>query len=334
MTNQRLEMQYEEILQSFLQKKGEDQLYLAQQFSKWLLRQNVSPEEIIDYHLRALEKHVAISEQVRHSFQLLTEVMIEYGIAFRQHRLLRYKQQQIESEIEVAVTMQQSLLPHVYPDSAAVDIGVISIPAKQMSGDYYNFVKLDETSFSVAIADIVGKGIPAALCMSMIKYGMDLRAESRLSPAEMLRHLNSLVEKNIDPSMFITMLFGIYDTNTHIFRYSVAGHEPGFLYRSRENKLFDLQGRGLVLGVSRDVTYSELEVRLEPGDMVLLVTDGVTERKIDQQFLQRERLASLIMEDIHLSAQGMVDSIYRKLLYMSNFELPDDYTMIVLHRTQ
>jgi sigma-B regulation protein RsbU (phosphoserine phosphatase) len=333
MSYRHLGKRYEEILRAFLQGKGEDQLYLAQQLSKWLLTQNVAPEDMIDIHLRSLERLIDVPEPIRESFQLLTEVMIEYGNAYREHRSLRSKQQQFESEIEIAVTMQQTLLPSQLPSYAGLEIGLVSVPAKRMSGDYYNFVQHDAGSFSVAIADIAGKGIPAALCMSMIKYAMDSVLGIHIAPSLILRHLNGVVERNIDSSMFITMLYGVYDTVRHRFRYAVAGHEPGFLYRAAERRLRELAGNGLVLGVSREADYMEYEIELEQGDYLIFMTDGVTDRKIGADYLQREDLIAYMQAEIGCPAQTMADNLYRKLLRLSNFELPDDHTMIVIHRT-
>ncbi|MBO8164056.1 MAG: PP2C family protein-serine/threonine phosphatase [Brevibacillus sp.] len=334
MSRRHLKKKYEELLLAFLRLGAEDQLYSAQQLGKWFLRQNVAPEDIIDFHLAALEHHVELSGPVRASFQLLTEVMIEYGIAYREHLFLRDKQQQLESEIEVAVTMQHTLLPEELPAPSALDIGMISVPCKKMSGDYYNFLVRDDHTLGIAVADIVGKGIPAAMSMSMIKYAMDGLSGCAAFPAEMLCHLNRVVERNIDPSMFITMVYGAYDLQEHRFRYAVAGHEPGFWYRSCRKELYDLEGSGLALGLQCDSTYEEYELQLEQGDLIILFTDGVTERKVGNHFLRRTELKALIMELIDLPCQEIVDSLYRKLLNLSNHELPDDHTMIAIRRTK
>lgn len=327
-----MQAQYKEILQAYLEGRGETQLYLAQQLSKWFLRQNVSPEEIVDMHLLALEQTLNIPEPIRESFPFLTEVMIEYGYIFREHRSLRNKQQQLDTEIEVAVTMQHALLSDQRPAYPDLAIGLISMPAKRMSGDYYNFIQHNDHSFSLAIADITGKGIPAALCMSMIKYAMDSMYISSMDPSVMLFYLNGVVERNIDPSMFVTMLCGKYDVNQHNFRYAVAGHEPGILYRAREQEFRDLAGQGIALGVKRSATYREYDIQLFPGDLLILMTDGVTDRKVNQRYLQREDLIAYIQEEIGNPAQIIVDNLYRKLLEASNFELPDDHTMIVIQR--
>ncbi|WP_126425057.1 PP2C family protein-serine/threonine phosphatase [Brevibacillus marinus] len=332
MSRSLLQKQYDELMRSYLQSGAEDHLYSAQQLGKWLLRHHVAPEDVVDLHLETLERHVELPESVRISFQLLMEIMIEYGIAYREHLFLRNKQQQLESEIELAVAMQHSLLPASIPHPAALDVGVISVPSKKMSGDYYNVFPLEGQLLGIAIADIVGKGIPAALSMSMIKYAMDGLAACAREPAEMLRQLNGVVVRNIDPSMFITMAYGAYDIKTHTFRYAVAGHEPGFWYRAADNQLRDLPGSGLALGLKRDTTYEECTLRLNQGDLIILLTDGVTERKIGKHYLGREELHAYLMELISLPCQEMVDGLYRKLLNLSNHELPDDHTMIAIRR--
>lgn len=332
MTQQKLGKQYGELLRAYLESREENQLYLGQQLSKWFFSHDVAPEDVIDLHLQALQEVKEIPEFVLDSFQLLMEVMIEYGNAFREYQSLRHKQRQLEKEMEVAAAMQQTFLPKYIPTIPQLEIGVISVPAKKMNGDYYNFYQHENGDFSVAIADIVGKGVPAALCMSMIKYGMDSMTLARITPPMMLRYLNSIVEKNIDPSMFITMLFGRYDQEKHQFHYSVAGHEPGFVYRADEAAFYDLEGQGLALGLATDVNYQEFVIDLCPGDMLILLTDGVTERRVGDTFLQREDLVTFIQEKVGSPAQEIVDHLYRKLLQVSNFDLPDDYTMLILRR--
>lgn len=327
-----IEKEYVQILRDYLTGQGEDQLYDAQQLGKWLLLQDISPEEMVDLHERALEQLGEVPEFVRASFSILTEVMIEYGNEHRSVTSLRSKHKQLQSEIAVASAMQRSLLPQELPAFPDVEIGLVSVAAKQISGDYYNIVAHDDGRFCLTIADITGKGISAAMCMSMLKYAMESLGEMLCGPGDMLCHINRIVERNIDPSMFITMLYGCYDTNRHRFRYAVAGHEPGFVYRAREGRFYDMDGQGAALGLCPDSCYEEKEIHLDVGDVLILLTDGVTERKIDRYYLQREELVSYLQAEVGASAQVMADSLYSKLLLLSQFELPDDYTMIVLRR--
>ncbi|BAH41479.1 phosphoserine phosphatase [Brevibacillus brevis NBRC 100599] len=333
MVTRSFQEEYVKILRDYLSAQGEDQLYGAQQLGKWMLSQDISPEEITDLHAQALEQLGEVPEFVRSSFSILTEVMIEYGNEHRSVNSWRNRHQQMESEIAVAKAMQQSLLPSEVPVYSELEIGVVSIAAKQISGDYYDFIEQSEGRFGVAIADITGKGMPAAMCMSMVKYGLDSLGQMELGPDEMLHHLNRIVGRNIDPSMFVTMMFGSYDSKKHCFRYAMAGHEPGFLYRSAEGKFYDLEGRGNALGLCPNSEYEVQEICLEINDVLILLTDGVTECKNNRYYLQREELVHHLQKEVGESAQKMANGLYNRLLLLSQFNLLDDYTMIVLRRT-
>ena len=317
-----LRRQYRILMNSYLQEKEEKKLYAAQQFSKTMLEQAVSPEELVSFHVAAVK---AIDEQVPSyvldSFDFLLEMMMGYGIAYREHLSLRNEQQQLTSEIEVAAQMQQTLLPEAPPQIDELDIG-----------DYYNFVTYSNHTVGVTLADIIGKGVPAALCMSMIKYAMDSFYERHLTPGGMLRQLNSIVERNVDASMFITMVYGHYDTFRHRFTYAGAGHEPGFFYDSEKHVLRDLPTKGLALGISKSVDYPEYAVTLRPGDAIVLFSDGVTECRINDQFLERTQLKEMLLKHFGKRAQQLTEEIYDECFHIANFEQHDDHTMIVIRR--
>ncbi|MCS1352138.1 PP2C family protein-serine/threonine phosphatase [Mechercharimyces sp. CAU 1602] len=325
--------QYVEILHSYLKEQKEDHLYAVGQLGKWMLEDFLPPEEIVGFHLAGLKEWIEdLPVDVNLSFDVLIEIMVRYGIAYREHEMLVTRQQELESEIEVAVGMQQTLLPDGAPDFPGLDIGTISVPAHRMSGDYYNFVLHEDGTLGVALSDIIGKGIPAALCMSMIKYAMDGLDEESPSPSEILRHINAVVERNVDSSMFITMVYGLYNEQTHRFRYATAGHEPGFYYCAAEKRFYDMTTRGLVLGVSRHVHYQEYSLDLAPGDAIILFSDGVTECRIDEQFLGRDRLREILENHLDSTAQETVDATFQYLYEKANYELRDDQTILMLRR--
>lgn len=329
---------YEKLLASYVSSKKEDHLYSVQQLSKWFLEKRIPPDEVLNIHVGAMKSLFPdLPDEIKASFDLLIEIMIGYGISYREKEKLVNRQRELENEIEVAVGMQQTLLPPAPPALQGVDIGVISVAAKQMSGDYYNFVDHGSGALGVAIADIIGKGIPAALCMSMIKYAMD-RLDgppfTPLSPSEILRDLNTVVERNVDPSMFITMVYGVYDSMNHHFRYATAGHEPGLFYCSETDKFSDLEAKGLVLGVSREVKYPEYKLQLSPQDAIVLFSDGVTECKVDGQFIERDTLKKIIRNNIHLPAQEAVEAIHQTLYDMCDYKIRDDQTIVILKRVE
>ncbi|UAL52550.1 MULTISPECIES: PP2C family protein-serine/threonine phosphatase [Metabacillus] len=328
-----IESKYQEILSHYMQELTETALYQGQKFSRKAIEEQVPPEEIISLHRKVLQGLFPdVDQDVLHSLDFLLEVMMGYGLAYQEHQSLRDKQQEIKSEIQVALNVQQMLLETSVPTVPNLDIGAISVPAKHMNGDYYHFV-YDEESVSIAIADVIGKGIPAALCMSMIKYAMDSLPESRKSPSRVLENLNRVVEHNVDPSMFITMFYGMYDTDTHEFVYGSAGHEPGFYYSAEEDRFHDMNTKGLVLGIDQSIKYKEYSRIVEKGDMIVLLSDGVTESKTnEEEFIERDFITDLIKKYSDLNAQGIVDNIYKDFLQMQDFELRDDFTLIILKR--
>ncbi len=330
-----MDIKYKEIIDKYLKQQDEQALYLGQKYSRKSIEHHISPEEVVNIHKSVVQEMVPnLPESVVHSFDILIEVMIGYGLAYREHQSLRSKQQELINEIDIASNMQQTLLETTIPDMDVLDIGAISVPAKQMSGDYYHFVKDENHNVSVAIADVIGKGIPAALCMSMIKYAMDSLPEHRHEPGAVLESLNRVVERNVDASMFITMFYAMYNPERHLFTYASAGHEPGFYYNAQSDEFLNLDAKGLLLGVDKRTHYRQYERLVEVGDMIVLFSDGVTECRTESGFIERENIIAYIRENFHLSAQEIVNNVYKELEKLQHFQLRDDFTLIIMKRMQ
>jgi sigma-B regulation protein RsbU (phosphoserine phosphatase) len=327
-----LETKYRELLRNYINEQTETALYQGQKFSRKTIEHQIPPEEIISTHRKVLQELLPnIQSEVLSSFDFLLEVMMGYGLAYQEHQSLRDQQLEIRSEIQIAANVQQTLLETSIPVADSLDIGAISVPARQMNGDYHHFVE-DEQGISIAVADVIGKGIPAALCMSMIKYAMDSFPESRKNPNQILENLNRVVERNVDPSMFITMFYGMYNTAEHLFTYASAGHEPGFYYHSSSDSFEDLITKGLVLGVDKNVKYEQYQKQIKPGDMVVLLSDGVTESRTENGFVERSVITDSIRKYKDLPSQQIVEKIYRNFEKMQEFQLRDDFTLIILRR--
>ncbi|GEN55057.1 MULTISPECIES: PP2C family protein-serine/threonine phosphatase [Halobacillus] len=324
---------YKELLQEYIKTEDEQALYQAEQFSKHSMQQNISPEEIINVHIQSLQEiYPDMPRYIQSSMNFLLETMISYGLAYQEYQTLREKQLELKSEISVAANMQKTLLSTVKPDLSEIDVGALSVPAKQMNGDYHHFVHDGKGSLGIAVADVIGKGVPAALCMSMIKYSMDSFSGMRTDPSVILGSLNRVVERNVDASMFITMFYGLYNSNEHTFTFSSAGHEPGYYYHKDRDEFEEIDVPGLVLGVSPEVTYKQYEKRVEKGDMIILLTDGVTECRQGDRFIDQEEILHVIKQYSHLPAQGIVDQVYKHFERLQDFQLRDDFTLIILRR--
>ncbi|QPC48193.1 PP2C family protein-serine/threonine phosphatase [Mangrovibacillus cuniculi] len=328
-----MQAMYAEMVKRYMEQPSENGLYDGQKFSRQSIEHQISPEEIISIHKQILQES-GVSGHVINSFDILLEVMMGYGLAYQEHQSLRSKQKELRSELEVAANMQQSLLQSHIPNVKGLDLGVISVPAKQMSGDYYHFIEDGNGALGIAVADIIGKGIPAALCMSMIKYAMDSIPDDRHSPAYILQSLNRVVEQNVDSHMFISMIYGLYNQKMETFLYASAGHEPGFYYHAEEDEFHDLTAKGLLLGVNKRVRYETYSKKLEAGDMIILFSDGVTECRTDDGFLEREDVIHYIRKYFHLPAQELVNHIYKDLEKLQDFELRDDFTLIVMKKEE
>lgn len=324
---------YRDLLKQYIQTQDETALYQAEQFSKLSMQQKISPEEIVDVHIQALQElYPDVPEGIKYSMNFLLETMISYGLAYQEFQSLRERQLELKSEISVAASMQQTLLSTVKPDIERLDIGAISVPANQMNGDYYHFVTDNQGALGIAIADVIGKGIPAALAMSMIKYSMDSFPERKMDPSTILESLNRVVERNVDPSMFITMFYGLYEPADEKFYYASAGHEPGFYYNAAENSFEEIEARGLVLGVTQNTVYRQYEKQIDKGDMIILLTDGVTECRQGDRFIESEEVLDVIKKYMHLPAQEMTEQVFKHFERLQDFHLRDDFTLIILRK--
>lgn len=330
---QEIKKQYKEILKHYIQKQSEEDLYAGQKFSRQFIEKEISPEEVIGIHKNSLkELFPEVSNDIWHSFDFLIEMMIHYGLALQEHQSLIRKQEELDIEMKIAEQVQNTLLKTKVPDFEGIDIGVVTVPSKQMSGDYIYFLNGAPSYASVAVADVIGKGIPAALCMSMIKFGMDSMEHERANPRVVLEVVNRIVEDSIDSSMFISMFYGKYDARDSVFSYASAGHEPALMYIAKKNKFVELDAEGLLLGVHRDVYYEECSVQLEEDDFIAIMTDGVTETRTKDGFIDEAYIQSVLLEVKHESAQTIADTVYHRLGELQNFELHDDFTIVILKK--
>ncbi|REH97272.1 PP2C family protein-serine/threonine phosphatase, partial [Staphylococcus felis] len=237
-----------------------------------------------------------------------------------------------EKEMDVASQLQQTMLKADIPQFDSIQIGVISVAAHQVSGDYFNLIDHKDGTMSFAVADVIGKGIPAALAMSMIKFGMDSYGHSQL-PNDGLKRLNRVVEKNVNQNMFVTMFYGLYEELNHILYCSSAGHEPGYIFRAETNEFEEIKVRGRVLGVSPHMRYQQQEFQIHINDMIIIFTDGVTEiRDQNGEFINKEYLFNFITAYKHLHPQDIVQLLYEELLRLQKKCKRDDLTILVIKR--
>lgn len=325
---------YTELLQQYLKNDNSAYLMNADKMSKSFVEQKVLPEEIIKIHIEAIEElYGGVSEDYKKSLLFLFEAMFSYRNAHEEFATMKEAQLELKSEIEVAAEMQSVLLTTEKPSMEGLDIGAISVPYQKLNGDYYHFAQGESNALGVTIADVIGKGFPAALSMSMIKYSMDSFYEESMSPKGILRHLNRVVERNVASNMFITMFYGQYFPKSSVFKYASAGHEPGFVYREKDNSFSEMETSGVVLGVLPDAKYEQFQIKLELGDMIVLLTDGVTECLRGERFITREEVVEVIESFSYLPAQEHVEKVYDHFFQLDDFKVRDDFTLIIIKKT-
>lgn len=328
-----LELQYKKIISDYITNKTERNLYIGQNFTRQLIRKNVLPEDVINMHKKAMEQlYPDIVKELHVASDFLIEVMVHYGLAHREHQSLAKKRVEMKIELDIAVKIQKTLLETEFPSLQTIDIGMVSIPFRTMNGDYVHFFQDTKDFLSVAVTDVVGKGVPAALCMSMVKYGLEMLEYVYQNPSHILEALNRVIEKSVDDSMFVSMFYGRYDSQTSIFSYASAGHEPALYYSAKEDRLNELEVQGLLLGVLPEVSYSHYELKLEVGDIVIMMTDGVTEFRTNGELNSREVITSLIEKHKHLTAQQLCTLLHKEIERLRNFKLTDDFTIVILKK--
>lgn len=188
--------------------------------------------------------------------------------------------ERLESELGIAHDIQMSLLPQLpvpFPGKGRLDLYALMEPAREVGGDFFDFFWLDEQRLCLVIADVSGKGVPAALFMAVSKTLLKVIASQETSPAAMLTRLNGQLAADNEQSMFVTLFCAVIDTDSGLMTYANAGHNPPLLLPQEGRPAFLASKRQLVIGAMEDALYQDEGRMLEPGDLLLLYTDGVTE---------------------------------------------------------
>ena len=183
----------------------------------------------------------------------------------------------LQNELDVASKMQQSILPKTFPSSTTYETFGTMHPALDVGGDFFDVVRLQDGRVGLAIADVSGKGVPAALFMMSSRTLLKGSAISYHDPGKVLAEVNTLLQEDETDSMFVTMLYAVYDPETGVFTYASGGHDAPLLVRpDGSSTLLPLTG-GIALGVVPGIEYRQATHHVEPGETIVLYTDGVTE---------------------------------------------------------
>lgn len=257
----------------------------------------------------------------------LAMISIENARLFEQ----ALEKERMEKDLEIAQNIQRNLLPSKRPALNNFEISAVSIPARQVGGDYYDVVKLDEKRILFAIADVSGKGVQAALMMANLQAFLKSISKQDLPLDKATNLLNDLVSENTSMGNFVTFFWGIANEETKELTYVNAGHNPPLLLRN--GSLDYLKEGGLLLGLMETmVPYKSEEVQLENGDCIILFTDGVTEAmNPSNEEYSEERLENLAKHEYSLSSEEILNSIQDSVKkYTKDAVQSDDFTTLVV----
>ncbi len=245
------------------------------------------------------------------------------------------KKERLERELELSRQVQQSMLPHSFPQLTGFAFAVRNDPARQVGGDFYDIFSLDEDHFGVVIADVADKGMPAALYMALTRSLLLAEARRTLSPRETLLNVNRLLLELGDLSSFVSVFYGVITRSTGRLVYVRAGHERPFLVRNSHAQL--LKGSGAVLGIldEEQLNLSEESLDLISGDRLVLYTDGLTDVADTQgHFSGAARLEELLQAQAGQSAAEICAAVFQYLAaFQGQAEQFDDMTLLVLEVT-
>lgn len=240
----------------------------------------------------------------------------------------------LQSELNVANQIQQSILPTQFPDGVEYQLYGSMEPAREVGGDFYDVVRLENNCVGLAIADVSDKGVPAALFMMSSRTMMKGAAIGSQDPGEVLGMVNSMLAEDNEAQMFVTVLYAVYDPETGRFTYSSGGHDtPLVVHPDGSSELLPLTN-GIVLGIMPDLEYQQDCVTLAPGDTIICYTDGVTEAMNPQgEQFGIERLCLTFAESPPESATDAVEKIFEAVNSFAEGAIQsDDITCLTLTR--
>lgn len=248
------------------------------------------------------------------------------------------ERERMSKELEIAHQVQMKLLPQALPKIEGYEIAASCDPAKEVGGDFYDFITVEGGRHGIALGDVSGKGTPAAIYMTLTKGYFQSNALVNSSPKETLGSIDEYLCSAMDPGMFVTMLYGMLDTRSDELRYVRAGHNPIIHYRAASKDCTMEKPKGIALGMSGHGNFrrlaEEVNVPLHAGDIVLFYTDGLTEtmNRTQEQFGE-ERLIGLLKQNSGASAAELMNIIAKACEeFAAGFEQHDDMTIIVLKK--
>ncbi len=242
------------------------------------------------------------------------------------------EKERFAKELEIAKGIQQSFLPDSAPAIAGIELVATNVPALEVGGDFYDFIPLGKDRWGLVIADVSGKGVPAALFMALSRTLIRASTLVNADPARSIGHANAMIYEDSKSNMFVTLFYAVLDSGAMTLNYVNAGHNPPLLLTGESSDVRLLKAKGIALGVIDDVDLQSVKVDLKHGDVLVLYTDGVTEAINDkEEEFGEDRLLRIITENRDRPAQEIMDQILCAITAFAG-DRPqfDDITLMVL----
>ncbi len=290
----------------------------------------ISNDEVLGvFDLESDELNAYSDDDLEILMMLASQVAIIIEKVMLHEQLIEKKR--LEGQLEVARQVQLELLPANDPKLPGFDISAYNFPTEEVSGDYYDWVSIYEDQIALVIADVSGKGVPAALLMAFLRASLRAASHVGYAPQISMAKVNYLLWESIERNQFVTAFYGILDTGNRTLWYANAGHNPPLLLNAKGEAKFIERG-GLPLGMFRDTRYHQYYLSFAPGDLLVLYTDGVTEATNPQgEEFGRERLVHAVRAAAGGSARDLITSLQDEVLSWTDGKgASDDITFFVI----
>jgi sigma-B regulation protein RsbU (phosphoserine phosphatase) len=282
-------------------------------------------------NLESPEKNAYSDRHVSLISAFATQAGISIERAFLHRRDI--EAQKLDSQLNVARETQRTFLPRRDPEIPGYDITGHNTPSGQVGGDYYDFIRIVDRHLGIPIADVSGKGMPAALVMASFRASLIAEIRNNYSIRTIVRKVNSLLCESLEPGTYVTGVYGVLDATNHIFTFSNFGHNPPILLR-RSGEVEFLTHGGMVLGVNGKADFEERALMLQPGEIIVMYTDGVTEvfDRSGKEF-GSAGLIEIIRANRAGGSRAMADAIRNAVSsHAADDSVFDDLTLVVLKR--
>jgi sigma-B regulation protein RsbU (phosphoserine phosphatase) len=238
--------------------------------------------------------------------------------------------QKLEEELSLAAEIQRRLLPDSPPELKESELYGALKTSMEVGGDFYDFLELPSGKIGIAVADVSGKGIPASMLMTTLQASFRAEASTEKTPAEILSSLNNSLYKRSDQSKFATFFYASYDDETKILHYANGGSSPPIVLSS-DGRIGRLQRGGTIIGIAEHSSYHEGMVKLKPGDLVAVFTDGIIDQEDPSgQPFGESNLINYLRNNLHLSLNDIIEKLFATLVAFGHKKLKDDMTLVLI----